>query len=51
MVDSLAANMGIGIVLPFCSSPLATGVPVLTCTGIAPVALGFVLDKVSVMNR
>ena len=51
MVDSLTANIGIGIVLTIRSSPLATVVPVLTCTGIAPVALGFVLDKVSVMNR
>ena len=42
MVDGLPANVGIGIVLPFRSSPLATGVPVHTYTGTAPVALGVV---------
>ena len=33
MVDGLPANVGIGIVLSIRSSPLATGVPVQTCTG------------------
>ena len=42
MNDGLLADMGIGFVLPIRSSPLATGHPVLTCTGIEPVALGFV---------
>ena len=42
MVDGLLAVIGIGVVLLIRSSPLATGLPVLTCTGIAPVALGFV---------
>ena len=40
MVDGLLANIGIGVVLPIRSSPLATGRPVLTCTGTAPAALG-----------
>ena len=39
MVDVLPANMGIGTVLPIRSSPLATRLPVLLCTGIPPVAL------------
>ena len=42
MVDGLPANIGIGIVLPIRSSPLATGVPVKTCIGTAPVALDVV---------
>ena len=42
MVDGLPADIGIGTVLPIRSSPLATGLPVLLCTGIPPVALGFV---------
>ena len=42
MVDSLAANVGIGSVLPVLSSSLATGVPVPPCTGTAPAALGAV---------
>ena len=42
MVDGLPADVGIGIVLPICSSPLATGLPVLLCNGIPPVALWFV---------
>ena len=42
MVDGLLADIGIGVVLPILSSPPATGHPVLTCTGIAPVALGVV---------
>ena len=42
MVDGLLADIGIGFVLPIRSSPLATGRPVLTRTGIGPVALGFV---------
>ena len=42
MVDGLPANVGIGIVLPIRSSPLAKRVPVQTCTGTAPVALGVV---------
>ena len=29
MVDGLPVNVGIGVVVPICSSPLATGVPVL----------------------
>ena len=41
MVDGFLAKLSIGIVLPIRSSPLATGLPVLPCTGIAPVALGF----------
>ena len=39
MVDCLLADMGIGVVLPIRSVPLATGRPVLTCTGIEPVAV------------
>ena len=35
MVDHLLADIGIGVVLPILSSPLATGVPVLPCTGTA----------------
>ena len=42
LVDGLLAVIGTGVVLPIRSSPIATGRPVLTCTGIAPVALGFV---------
>ena len=42
MVDGLLSDIGIVIVLPIRSSPLATGCPVLTCTGIAPEALGVV---------
>ena len=41
-VDGLPADIGIGVVFPIRSSLLATGLPVLTCAGIAPVALGFV---------
>ena len=33
MFDGLPAKVGIGIVPPIRSSPLATGVPVQTCTG------------------
>ena len=39
MVDGLLAAIGIGVVLPIRSSPLATGVPVLSCTVIASVTL------------
>ena len=39
MVDSMLADVGIGIVLPRRSS-LATGVPVLMSSGTSPVALG-----------
>ena len=39
MVDGLPANIGIGIVLPNRSSPLATGLPLFLCTGIPLVAL------------
>ena len=39
MVDGLPADIGIGVVLPIRSPPLATSLPVLPCTGIAPVAL------------
>ena len=42
MVDGLLADIGIGVVLPIRSSPLAIGRPVLTCTEIAPVTLGVV---------
>ena len=42
MVDGLLADIGIVDVLPIRSSPLATSRPVLTCTGIAPEALGVV---------
>ena len=38
-MDGLPADIGIGVVLTICSSPLATCLPVLLCTGIAPVAL------------
>ena len=38
-VDGLPADVGIGIVLPIRSSPLATGLPVHLCTGIPTVAL------------
>ena len=41
VVDGLPSDIGIVVVLPIRSSPLATSVPVLTCIGIAPVALGF----------
>ena len=41
MVDGLLSVIGIGVVLPIRSSLLATGRPVFSCTGIAPVALGF----------
>ena len=44
MVDCLLSDIGIVVVLPIRSSPLATGVLVLTCTGTGPVA------KKSVMN-
>ena len=40
MVDGLLSDIGIVVVLPIRSSPLATSVPVLHCTGTAPVALG-----------
>ena len=39
VVDGLLAQIGIGNVFPVCSSPFATGLPVLLCTGIPPVAL------------
>ena len=39
IVDGLRANIGIGIVLPIRSALLATGLPVLLCTWIPPVAL------------
>ena len=42
MVVGLHSDIGFAVVLPIRSSPLATGRPVLTCTGIAPVALGVV---------
>ena len=42
MVDGPLADIGTGVVLPIRSSPLGTGRPVLTCTGIAPFALGLV---------
>ena len=42
MVDGLLSDIGIVLVLPIRPSPLATGVPVLPCTGTAPVALGVV---------
>ena len=42
MVDGLRSDIGIVVVLPIRSLPLATGCPVLTCTGTAPVALGVV---------
>ena len=42
MIDGLLSDIGIAAVLPIRSSPLATGVPVLPCTGITPVALGVV---------
>ena len=55
MVHSLLSDIGIVVVLPIRSSPLATSCPVPTCTGTAPVTLGEsqseeFLDKVSVMN-
>ena len=40
VVDGLPAFIGIGIVLPIRSSPFATGLPVLLCTGSPPVATG-----------
>ena len=42
MVYGLPADIGTEIVLPIRSSPLTTGVPVLPCTGTAPVAVGVV---------
>ena len=42
MVDGFHSDIGSVVVLPIRASPLATSHPVLTCTGIAPVALGFV---------
>ena len=42
MADGLPAKLGIGTVLPSCSSHFATGLSVLLCTGIPPVALLFV---------
>ena len=53
MIDGFLAKLGIGIVLPICSSPFATGLPVLFCAVYSPVALRFkeFLDKASVMNR
>ena len=39
MVGGLLLDIGIVVVLPIRSSPLATSCPVLTCTGTAPVAL------------
>ena len=42
MVDGLPADISIGVVLPIRSPPLATGRPVITCTGIAPVEHGVV---------
>ena len=40
MVDGLPSNVGIGIVLPFLSSSLATTLPVLIGAGASPVAFG-----------
>ena len=63
MVDGLLAKLGIGTVLPICSSLFATGLPVLSRTGFPRfLALELllwhfdlwreeVLDEVSVMNR
>ena len=48
MVDGLLSDIGIVVVLPFRSSPLATGCSVLTSTWSRRVKN---LDKVSVMNR
>ena len=42
MVDGLPADIGIVVVLSIRSSTLATGRPVLSCTGIEPLARGFV---------
>ena len=42
MVDGLLSDIGIVVVLPIRSSPLATGRHALTCTGPAPVALGVI---------
>ena len=39
MGDGLPAIIGIGVALPIRSQPLATNLPVLPCTGIAPVSL------------
>ena len=54
-VVDLLANIGIGMVFPIRSSSLATSVPILTCTGNAPVALGAAkwkfFDKVSLIYR
>ena len=55
IVDGLLSDIGIVVVLPLRSSNLATGLPVLLCTGIPPVALWLVEWRipwrVSVMNR
>ena len=42
LVDGLLPDSGIVVVFPIRSSPLATGCPVLPCTGTAPEALGVV---------
>ena len=42
MVDCFLADIGIGVVRPLCSSPLATSRFVLICIGVELVALGFV---------
>ena len=39
MVDGLLANLGVGTVSRFLSSPPATSLPVLSRTGFSPVAL------------
>ena len=41
LVDGLLANLGVGVVSLFCSSLLATGLPVLGRAGSSSVALGF----------
>ena len=42
MVDGLLSDIGIAVVLPIRSSPPATSVPALPCTGTEPVELGVV---------
>ena len=42
VVDGLLSDISIAVVLPIRSSSLATCIPVLPCTGTAPVALGVV---------
>ena len=55
MVDGFLAKLMIGIVLPICSSPFTTSLPVLFCTGIPSVALWSKSeasrDKGSMTNR